>query len=220
MLHLFRLRTSITVGCVISFLPSFLMGCARSPQPPSVLSSWSEQFAAVERAVQATGSDFVLVSGEIFPARDKQGTPDEPIELRVTFLFVSPKVLKVDSNNSPRYPARMVHYNDHKLATSLRVDNDFSETIYPPDSKSGESARLIRLGPQDVLRLTLAEGQTHLKEPVNNQNTVINLVRTSEIPPDVNAPAVWKISYYGKTTLSIWVDAKTGAILKRVTTDN
>jgi hypothetical protein len=59
-----------------------------------------------------------------------------------------------------------------------------------------------------------------MKEPVSSTNTVINLVRASEIPSDLNATAVWKISYYGKTTLFIWVDAQTGAVLKRVTKDN
>src|SRR2546423_4950277 len=168
MLPLFRRRAPATACCLL--LSSLLTDCSRQPAPPPVLSSWSEQFAAMERAVQQKiGSDLVLVSGDIMPVRERQVAPGEPIELRSTFLFVSPKSSYIDNEGKPRHPAVIVHYKDHHLATTLRLDDEM-QTIVHADPKSGEAARLIQLSPQDVLQVTLAEGQPFLKEPVNAGN--------------------------------------------------
>lgn len=213
MLPSFGFKARATVWCACFLFISLLFGCARS-EPPRVLSPWSEQMAAMEQAIQKIDNNFVLVSGTISPVRSKQGTPDEPIELRATFTFVNPKSSQTNDNGEPRYPTRFVKYIDHRLSTTLRVDDEF-QTGQAPDPKAREASRLIRLSPQDVLRLTLAEGQRYLKEPVNHGNIMINLVPPLELPSDVKAPAVWKVQYGGNGNISIWVDAATGAILKR-----
>lgn len=217
MLPLFRCRTPLTASCLL--LVFLLMGCSRAsaPSPPPVLSSWSEQFAAMERALHELGGDFMLDSAAIYPVRDKPGAPDEPIELRETFLFISPKSTQTGDDGAPTYAARAIHFNDHRLATTLRVGDEF-QTSYPVDPKAGAAARLIRLSPQDVLRLTLAEGQAFMGKPVYKGNISISLVRVSEIPPEVKAPAVWTITYYRQEAyLSLWIDAQSGAVLKRLT---
>lgn len=213
MLPSFGFKARFTVWCACSLFIFLLEGCARS-EPPRVLSSWSEQMAAMEQAIQKINSDFVLVSGTISAVRSKQGAPDEPIELRATFTFVNPKSSQTNDSGEPRYPARFVKYIDHRLSTTLRVDDEF-HTGQSPDPKAREASRLIRLSPQDVLRLTLGEGQRYLTEPVNHGNIIINLVPPPELPSDVKAPAVWRIQYGGNGNISIWVDAQTGAILKR-----
>jgi hypothetical protein len=205
----------MTAGLAAFLLAPFLSGCSReAPKPPPQLSTWAEQFAAMEQAVG--GVDFELIGAELHPVSNKPVPAGEPIELRGHFAFVSPKSLGVNDEEKPLYPLRMIRFNDHHLATSLMVASDYSQTVHPPPPKSGERARLIRLSAQDVLRMTRAEGEAHMGAPVDSGNTIIDLAHTDEHPPDVSAPAVWQINYYGKgKTLFLWIDAQTGAVLKR-----
>ena len=215
MRHPFELKAKMTVGLAAFLLASFVTGCSReAPKPPPVLSTWAEQFAAMEKAVG--GGDFELVGAELHPVSRKPAPAGEPIELRGHFAFVSPKSSGVDDEGKPLYPLRMVRFNDHHLATSLMVAPDYTDTLHPPPPKSGERARLIRLSAQDVLRMTRAEGEAHMGAPVDSGNIIIDLAHTDDLPPEVKALAVWQINYYGKgKTLSLWIDAQTGTVLKR-----
>jgi hypothetical protein len=205
----------MTARLAAFLLALFLSGCSREPpQPPPKFSTWAEQFAAMEKAVGSR--DFELVGAELHPVSRQPVPAGEPIELRGHFSFISPKSSGVNGEGKPLYPLRMVRFNDHHLATSLMLAPDYSDTIHPPPPKSGERARLIRLSAQDVLRMTRAEGEAHMGAPVDSGNIIIDLAHTDEHPPEVNAPAAWNINYYGKgKTLTLWIDAQTGAVLKR-----
>lgn len=219
-----RLREATTIGPAVFLLALSLTGCSRraTEQPqsrpgPAVLATWAEQFAAMEGAVKAKTPDLVLVSGTVVPDHMGPGPTAELVELRGHFSYVGTKPTGTDNEGKPLYPIRMVRFTDHHLATTMTVDPE--ETAggvgFPAPPGSGERARLIRLSPQDVLRQTRAEGEAHMGEPVKRGNIRLNLLRTDENPPDVKAPAVWSIEYYGKQRLKFWIDAQTGAVLKR-----
>jgi hypothetical protein len=192
-----------------------LTSCSRSQPPPPVFSPWSEQVAAAERAVQEKGGDLMLVNAGALPLRDKPSSRDEPIELGVYIFFASPKASQQADENKPRYDALMVKYNDYHLATTFRSE-DARRAI--EDDKNPAGLRVVRVGPQDVLKTTRAEGEAYMGEPVNRGNILLNLLRVSDIPSDIKSQAVWRISYLReKGSLDFWVDAQTGEILKRST---
>ncbi|HWT04068.1 MAG TPA: hypothetical protein VN256_27720 [Pyrinomonadaceae bacterium] len=211
-----------TAGLAAFLLAPFLTGCSRAAtEPPPKLSTWAEQFAAMESAVKAKTPDAELVAAAVSPVHRGPEPTAELVELRGHFWYVSPKSSGVGDDGKPLYPSRMIRYSDHHLAQmSVERDDEAAETIWPPPPGSGERARLIRISPQDLLRLTRAEGEAHMGEPVNRGNIYINLVRVNEHPPDVKAAAVWSIQYYGKgQMLKIWVDAQAGTVLKREKTE-
>src|SRR5215211_2438399 len=99
-------------------------------------------------------------------------------KMRGHFWYVSPKSSGVNDEGKPLYPSRMVRFSDHHLAKlSVEQDDDAAETIWPPPPGSGGRARLIRLSPQDVLRMTRAEGEAHMGEPVDRGKILMNLLR-------------------------------------------
>jgi hypothetical protein len=212
----------MTVRLAAFLLAPLLTGCSRAaPEPTPKLSTWAEQFAAMEQAVRAKGPDFELVGAEVQPLRKSPDAPDDTVELRGHYLFVSPKSSGVNNEGKPVYPSRFVRFNDHRLAASLRVESgdEAGNRIHPPPPRSGERARLIRFSAQDVLRLTRAEAEAQLGGPVDREDIIIDLEHTDRIPPDVNALAVWTINYYrAGATLKIWFDAEKGTVLKRETT--
>jgi hypothetical protein len=87
----------------------------------------------------------------------------------------------------------------------------------PPDLNYNELAHSIRLSPQDVLKLTKADGEANNGGQPVTGNVSIKLLIGSDVPPDVSSPAVWDIHYVGKEFLYILVDAQTGQILRRRT---
>ena len=208
-------RSTTIILSLLSLLPISLAGCSRTAAP-AVRASWSEQRARAEDALKPLGSDFVLQSGLAEPVRSKQGAPDEPVELKVTLVYLSQKSSQASAAGAPLYAARIVHFNDHRLATTLRVDDEFHRPE-APDALALERARLMRLGPQDVLQLTLKEGQAYMGKPVDGGNITIRLPRVSERPPELSALAAWQVTFYRTSDeyLSIWVDAQTGALLTR-----
>jgi hypothetical protein len=218
----FRLKATMTARLAAFLLAPLVLGCSRAePEPPPKLATWAEQFAAMESGVRAKIPDAELVAAAVVPVHRGPEPTAELVELRGHFLYVSPKSSGVTDDGKPLYPSRMIRYSDHHLAKlSVERDDEAAETIWPPPTGSGERARLIRLSPQDLLRLTRAEGEAHMGEPVNRGNIYINLLRANEHPPDVKAAAVWSIEYYGKgQRLKIWVDAEMGAALKREKTE-
>ncbi len=212
--------TTIILSGVLTLLVTFLAGCARPAVLP-VRASWSEQRAAAERALKITGNDFVLISGLAEPVRGKQGASDEPVELNVTLMFVSRKSFQVNAVGAPLYATRIVHFNDHRLASTLRVDDEI-QRAESPDPASLEQARMIQLSPQDVLQLTLKEGEAYMGRPVDRGNITIRLPRASEKPSGLNAPAAWNITFYRTSDkyLSLWVDGQTGTVLMRSENDS
>ena len=196
-------------------LAALLAGCSRAePEPPPVLSTWAEQAAAAERAVQGKGQNFMLVDAGALPVRDKAGAPGEPIELKVYIFFIGPEASQREGEREPRYDARLVKFNDHRLATTLKVE-DVRRARKDEVNPAGLGG--VRFGPQDVLKATLSEGEAYMGKPVDRGNITINLLRTSSVPPEIKAPAVWDITYYSESGkyLTILVDAQTGAVLKR-----
>jgi len=207
----------MTVRLAPLLLAPFLTGCARAAvEQPPVLSTWGEQFAEMEKAVRAKGGELELVSAGAAPVGPAPGAPAGLIELRGHFVYVSPKPTGVNSQGNQTYAQRVVRFNDHHLATTLEVESKDGATAEAPPPGAAERARLIRLSPQDVLRLTRAEGEAHMRRPVDAGNVWIDLAMPGELPPDVKAPAVWLAVYFGeKETLTLFVDAQAGTILKR-----
>ena len=214
MRHSFGLKAPSLIGPAALLLATLLSGCSRQEPPPPVLSTWAEQAAAAERAVRAEGADFGLVDAGASPAREKQGTPGEPIELRVYLFFASPKASQQEGESQPRYDARLVKFDDHRLATTLKVE-DARRSVKDEINPAGLSA--VRVGPQDVLRATLSEGEAYMGEPVDRGNILLNLLRASAVPPELKTPVVWDITFLREKDkyLSILVDAQSGTILKR-----
>lgn len=216
----FGLKAMMTIRLAAFSLALVFIGCSRAaPEPQPVLSTWPEQFAAMESAVRAKIPDAELVAATVVPVHTGAAPTAELVELRGHFWYVSPKSPGVTNEGKPLYPSRMVRFSDHHLAKlSVELDEEAAETIWPPPPKSAERARLIRLSPQDLLRLTRAEGEAYMGGPVDRGNIHINLLKADENPPDVKAQAVWSIEYYRKGQfLKIWVDAETGTVLKRQT---
>jgi hypothetical protein len=211
-------RTLTNIFCIVSFFVPLLAGCTPTPAPPAQ-SSWAEQFAAAQGILKDAGGDFILIGCAALPVRDKPGMPGEPIELTVTLHFVSQTSARANDTGVPLYASRMVHYNDRRLAATLHVDEDFnSDREQPPDPASVEQSRLLKIGPQEVLQLTIKEGEAYMGKPVDSGNIAIGLMHASEKNPGLkNVPAAWNITFYrqGGGYLSIWVDAQTGEILLR-----
>ena len=206
--------TTIILAGLFALL-SFLVGCIHSSSPP-VRASWADQRAAAEHALKNMGDDFVLVGALAEPVRSKQGSPDEAVELKVLLSFLSQKSSQVNANGTALHAMRIVHFNDYHLATTLRVDDEV-QRAESPDPTAVEQARLIQIGPQDVLQLTRKEGEAFMGKPVDMGNISINLPRASEKPPELKAKAVWEITFYRTSDeyLSIWVDAQTGILVMR-----
>lgn len=213
----FRHRAMMTARLAAFLLAPLALGCARAAvEPPPVLLTWGEQFAEVEKAVRAKGGELELVTAGAAPVDPTPGAPAGLIELRGHFIFISPRATGVNWQGKQTYAQRVVRYNDHHLATTLEVESKDDATTEPPPPGAVERARLIRLGPQDALRLTRAEGEAHMRRPVDSGNMWIDLAMPDELPPDVKAPAVWVAVYFSeKEALTLFVDAQAGTILKR-----
>jgi hypothetical protein len=212
-----RQRTPKTILFIQSLFVIFLVSCTPTVSPP-VRASWSEQYTAAQRAVKDLGSEFVLAQASALPARLEPGAPDEPIELVVILVFESLKSTGVITENVPGYAMQIVEYNDHRLVTTLSAEAVLLGS-YAPSSASLTRATMLQMGPQDVLQMTLREGETYMGKPVDRGNINIHLVwDISENHPELKdalAP-VWHITYYRENIqLHILIDAQTGAILKR-----
>jgi hypothetical protein len=145
-------------GFILSFLALFVVGCSR-PTP----SSWSEQLAAAKGAVEKTGSGFVVKDVE-FTWNSLHGEYiNEPLEFIAKIIFVNKSQSKVDEHGKPLYPLRWVRYNDLHLSSTLRMIDYDADTAEPPDLKRAELIDLVKISPQDVLKLTLAEGEANKK---------------------------------------------------------
>ncbi|HWT04067.1 MAG TPA: hypothetical protein VN256_27715 [Pyrinomonadaceae bacterium] len=209
------LKSTAGIKCAASLLVALLAGCSRKePEPPPVLSPWAEQAAAAERAVR--GRDLMLTGAGGVPTRNpgKPYARGGPIELKVYVSFANPKASQLPDEREPRYEALSVRFNDHRLAATLKVEESRRG---PEDEKIPGGLGAVRFGPQDVLKATLAEGETYMGTAVDAGNIDLALLQPSLTPPDLSGRAIWKVVYYHAedVTLSIFVDALTGAIVKR-----
>jgi hypothetical protein len=209
-----QLSTTMILAGLFALI-SLLVGCARPAAAP-VRASWADQRAAAERALKTMGDDFVLVGGLAEPVRIKQGSPDEAVELKVLLSFLSQKSSQVNVNGTALHAMRVVHFKDYHLAETLRVDDE-DQRAESPDPTVIERARLIQIGPQDVLQLTRKEGEAYMGKPVDRGNISITLPRASVKPSELKDKAVWEITFYriDDEYLTIWVDAQTGALVMR-----
>ncbi len=196
------------------FLVVLLLTACQPSTPPPVRSSWSDQLAAIEQAIPNLNTDFILVEATASPKREPGDSykPDEPIELGMYLAFQDQTSTQADANGNPLAVMRYVTFNDYHLASSLSVSD--KETHEPDSSAPKFRARSIRLSAHDALSVTLAEGQAYMGVPVDRGNILIHL-RTLE-----DNVVAWEFTFYkGKDhTLTILVDAQTGAILKRTET--
>ena len=215
----FTLKASAARCAASFFIASALAGCSRKEaEPPPVLSPWAEQAAAAERAVRERGGDLMLTDVGASPTR-QPGQPAAPggaIELKVSIYFASPKATQRPDEGRPAYEMFSVKFNDHRLATTLRVEG--ARRVLE-DEKIPGGLSAVRVGPQDVLKATLAEGESYMAEPVDAGNIYLGLLQPSSTPPDLKGRVVWQVIYYRTPddTLSILVDAQTGATVKRET---
>ena len=213
-------RRASAVGCAASFLlAAALAGCSRKePEPPPKLATWAEQVSAAERVVRDRGGDFMLTDAGAYPKRDpgQRAASGGPIELTVYLYFVGSKATQRPEENEPAYDMFSVRFNDHRLATTLKVEE---LRRFIEDEKIPGGLGALRFGPQDVFKVTLAEGESYMGEAVNAGNIDLSLVRPSSTPPDLKGRAVWKVIYYrtADEKLRVFVDAQTGAVVKRET---
>ena len=213
----FRLRAMTTMRLAAFLLAPLVTGCSRAaePEPPPVLSTWAEQAAAAERAVEGKGQEFVLVGIAAQPVDDK-GAAGEPLELRVYLFFAGRKESQLADENVPQHDGRMIIFNDHRLATTLKVE-EIRRSVKDEPLPGGLGA--VRVGPQDVLKTTRSEGEAYMGKPVDRGNILLRLARPSAIPSDLTAPFVWYITYYRQRdeSLGFMIDPQTGTVLKRET---
>lgn len=208
-----RRKLHVRAWCVLLYSALFLQGCSRT-EPAPALSPWSEQVEAIERAVGGQNSGYQLAQISIFPQRPVVPlVPGGPVALKLYFLFVKPKASQSAGENVPGYDAREVKYDDHLLATTLKV-NDFRRSI--KDEIVADGVRSIRVGPQDALKATQADGEAFMGAQAGNDNMLFYLFRPTNPPEELHAPIAWRIVYLRKgKSLFFLVDAQTGAILKR-----
>lgn len=218
-------RNSKTLWGITILFVALLAGCL-TPVSSPVAASWPDQLAAVERSIPNMSDDFVPVDAAALPVCESGGT-DKPIELAVTLILQDQKSSQLDTHGTSLYATRDVQYNDHRLGTTLKVQDEYLIERHLVDPASFERAHSIRFSAHDVLLLTLEEGQAYIGKPVDCGNIDIHLlgmwVTSSDeaqalwaILTELNAHAMWEIRSYGaNAVLSFLVDANTGAILRR-----
>lgn len=214
-----RKGSSITIGA-ISFLALLLISCSKTvPAPPPKPSSWSEQLSAARDKLKDQNGDYVLYSAVVSPRREGEYVPAEPTECFVYLAFMSQKPTQTGEKGEPQYSHIGVHFDDYHLATTLRAENKVAING-SPDPGWPDAERSIQLSPQDVLKLTRAEGEGFMGAPVEKGNIRLNLLMSPQVPPELNSPAVWNITYYRRDKyLTLFIDARNGVVLKRSVED-
>jgi hypothetical protein len=184
-----------------------------------VPTSWATQLSLAQKAAKQIDGGAILENVRAVPA----GTPtkegvSETLEVSFIFLRASPEA---GTDQQGLTTEMLVSLEDTSPTSTLRTLRYLGEVSPGPTTKEreklAEALASVQLSPAEVLSATLQEGRKYSEQHNVVVDPFLNLTLQGTTLEELNVPAVWKIAYRGGTNslLSIYVDARTGQILKR-----
>jgi hypothetical protein len=228
-----RSQAFITLALVLS-LPG-LAGCGPAPTPVAgTPAAWATQLAVAEQAAWKADPHALLMQVDASTIPGIKHTPSGnydtlQVEFRF-FKFAGPLVTV-----GPRTAGGEVRaiFNETAPTATLQLNPyfDYKRTLPTAAQQQQimQTLATVQISAADAYTRTLADGQAHAQRYQASVYPTLRLdldeQRAQAIGRPAGVPAAWLVTYLavgaddlpvpGATTLFLWVDARTGAILLR-----